>query len=721
MAKIPSLQGFSFGIGRVFVPANTDAFELIHFKEIDVAGDNGATFEAPHNWSAESASLLAEAAACRSIPASTRLIEENTVPSWLWQRAGEDSLRTEETSASQIFHRVAGAATYNGWKKDIFAHEAEARAFFDETCFLLTQRMIAIDPRHLADQGLNWAYGLASHEPEMRAASAPAAFESGGFGLRGKPAIAEIRNSSIDALLGGHRDTKRKWNGFLGAGEKSGYLALRFTDIAADWAGTPAAPARAAIDLLTFRREDGSVDIDRLRHAVKLLVLLFELQDAPTGVQNVIGFTNLAPLLMSQALAYDSEAGRATAAAITAIITAEAYATSAKLAALLGPSLDFAANRESVVRALRNHRRAAYGDRNDYEKVSVLPVPLSIKDGIDLALVAEARRLWDGTLELALHNGLRFTRLTDLAPAPSLAFFMESASEGIAPMPALALPRATEAGNYVREIHPAVGEALHRLGYGSVERRAIIAHIAGMFTLADAPQINHTQLRRRGFDEIALQHVEDYLPQVNDIRLAFTQWNLGEEFCRDILEIPEDKLSDVRFDLLQHLGFSVRDIAAANTYCYGHGTAVGAKGLRPAHTAIFTHAREVTADARIRMAAAVQALISGDAGLQIAVPATAAEESGRYLLTAWRQGVKSLAIEFAAGMPATRQRATSSHKATKAAKPARRIHAPQAPHPGLALRSTLRGKHKASGEMVGQQKAGGRKRGSSGRPSGKSN
>ncbi|MGE3623477.1 MAG: hypothetical protein AB7H77_06375 [Bdellovibrionales bacterium] len=702
MAKLLKNRSFPLQFERFFTREDADAFDLIHFRESETESDPACPLECPDNWNVDAASTLAEQGSCKSIPAYTRSVEENTVPSWLWRRVAENRLRTSENSVRQIFHRTAGTAAYTGWKKDVFANESQTRIFFDEIRYALAQRFIAFEPEYLAAPGLNWAYGI-DKKPQA------------GTGMKKKSSLP-VRNASIDALVGGDVGARQKWQKILSGGNKANFLELSFADIANDWNTQNHVSTRAAVDLMALRREDGGIDIDRLSHAVKLLVVLLELQDDRAGGCIAINLHNLAPLLMSRALAYDSDAGRMTAAAIAAIVTAEAYVASAQLAALLGPSLDFAANREGIQRALRNHRRAAYGERNDYEKMSVLPVPLALDRGADLALVAAARRKWDDALEMVQQHGLRFTQPTDFTPVPTLAFFTESSSQGIDPLPALTVTRASADEAFRREIHPAVAEALKKLGYRTEARKAILRHIVGAGTLEHAPAIDHAALRNRGFTGEALEKIENYLGNVTDIRFAFTPWIIGEDFCRTALNLVQSQIDDPRFELLGHLGFSGEDIEAVNVYCYGYGTMRGAPGLTPAHAAIFATATTVTAEARIRMAGAVQSFISGDAGLQIPLPAgSTIAENENLLLSAWRMGVKSISLEIdgaastAVEAPASEDR--ESRRPATPITPASRFTAP--------LRSTLRGRSKASGELVGiRQSQGGKTSSGKKRPDG---
>src|SRR5262245_64998435 len=113
-----------------------------------------------------------------------------------------------------------------------------------------------------------------------------------------------------------------------------------------------------------------------------------------------LGYANVGGLLMSSGIPYDSEAGRAIAGALTAIMTGVSYATSAEMAALLGAFPGYKKNREHTLRVMRNHRRAAYGERTGYEKVATPPVPLDHKTCPDPRMIEHAERAWDRALAL---------------------------------------------------------------------------------------------------------------------------------------------------------------------------------------------------------------------------------------------------------------------------------------------------------------------------------
>ena len=579
-----------------------------------------------------------ESALYPSIPTRLKPIEENRTPSWLWQRRAASEQTHPERDAQKIIDRVAGAATHKAWKQDFFKNEAEASVFYDETRFLLSRRMLAIEPQSLMTLGTDWAYG----------APLPAAPQR-----TPRQTATPITNTTLDAILrGDDPHTRREWKTLLRDSKTS--LALTFADTQKEWTaeettGTP----RALLDLLQFRRaEDGSLDIHALQQATRLGVLLLDLHYEQLAGNNAtpsralaLGYANLSALLVPLGLAYDSAAGRATAAAITAIIAAEATATSARLARLLGPSLAFIEHRSAHLRTLRNRRRAAYGERNDYERLSILPAPLDIDSGVDLVSIAAARRGWDEALDLVQEHGLRHEQTTALFATSSLIPLLDGPTQGVESMALWVRERQIAPDIFRREIHPAVPMALRKIGCDPADRTAIINHVVGHGTLVAAPAINHAHLRERGFTAEALARLEEYLPRVNTIRTAFTPWVLGARFCRESLGLKDKDLFDPRFDLLHHLGFTAASIAVANAFCCGHGGVVGATEL-PSHAKkIF--ATTNTHAAKTRMAAAVQPFLDAPLALTLPLSAEATmEERASLLIAAWRQGLRHVTLAF---------------------------------------------------------------------------
>jgi len=630
MTKSLKKPEFLYPFAKLFTRGTEDAYDQIPFQSSESFGDESAPIlAAPTQWGFEAVAVMAQAA-FQSIPAVLKAVEENTVPSWLWRHHGQSTRQVTEGDMRDIFNRVVGSAAAKAWKLDLFTSEKHARAFYDEARYALMQRHIAILPEILISMGVSWAYGRETIEPLSS----------------GKKTLpqAQLSNAEIDAVLSKTKDAALWKKLFALPGKELSTVSLRLNDIATDWYSVSPNPARAAIDVMALRHNDGSINCDALKQTARILTLLLDLHDR---CDVTISLANLAPLLVALGLPYDSDAGRAMAASLTAMVTAECICASAEMAALRGASDAFSTNRDAIMRSLRNHRRAAYGDGNDYEKLSVLPAPLPLKNCPDLALAADAQRSWDDAVTAAHAFGLRATHATDLTPSVVLSALMDGASQGLEPMPSLTLLQQDGADHHQTVLHPAVGEALVRLDYPRHIASGIAQHIVGTHSLMRAPIINHSTLRARGLNDTALEKIESYLPCVDTIRLALTPWIIGIDFCQTQLKILPRTLQAPRFDLLKHLGFSDTEIADANIYCYGYGTVRNAKILHLRHRALFACGTEISTEARLRMAASVQSFVSGDTGIVASLPATQSVTRGAEVtLAAWQSGLKSVTLIF---------------------------------------------------------------------------
>lgn len=146
-----------------------------------------------------------------------------------------------------------------------------------------------------------------------------------------------------------------------------------------------------------------------------------------------LGYANLGALLMVMGVPYDSAEGRATCGALTAILTGDAYACSAKMAEELGPFPRYAPNRESMLKVIRNHRRAAYNAGSyEYEGLSIRPVGLA-PEKAPPALLWAARKSWDAALELGEKHGYRNAQTTVIAPTGTIGLVMDCDTTGVEP------------------------------------------------------------------------------------------------------------------------------------------------------------------------------------------------------------------------------------------------------------------------------------------------
>jgi ribonucleoside-diphosphate reductase alpha chain len=422
----------------------------------------------------------------------------------------------------------------------------------------------------------------------------------------------------------------------------------------------------ASLNLMQYRREDGSFDVGDFSHAVRLWTVVLELsvmmaQFPSREIARLsyayrtlgLGYANIGGLLMSMGIAYDSDAGRAICGAITALLTGGSYATSAEMAGELGPFPGYMKNREAMLRIIRNHRRAAHGEEAGYEGLTVPPVPLDIASCPDKPLADAAGAIWDLALSLGEKHGFRNAQATVLAPTGTIGLVMDCDTTGIEPDFALVKFKKLAGGGYFKIINRMVPQALAALGYGETQAAEIERYALGHGTLVGAPGVNHETLAERGFDATALASLEAAVATAFDIKFAFNKWTLSETFCTERLGLDPAKLNEPGFDLLAAIGFSRAQIDAANTFCCGAMTLEGAPHLKPAHLSVFDCAnpcgrngtRCLSVDSHIRMMAAAQPFITGAISKTINMPnaATIDECKSAYELS-WQLGLKAVAL-----------------------------------------------------------------------------
>ncbi len=422
----------------------------------------------------------------------------------------------------------------------------------------------------------------------------------------------------------------------------------------------------ASLNLLRFRTEDGSFDIEGYEHSCRLWTIVLEIsvlmaQFPSRRIAELsyryrtlgLGFANIGGLLMSAGIAYDSAEGRAICGALSAIMTGVSYATSAEMAGELGPFPGYAPNADDMLRVMRNHRRAAYGRADGYERLSIAPVPLNHADCPDARLIAAAKAAWDRALALGEEHGYRNAQATVVAPTGTIGLVMDCDTTGIEPDFALVKFKKLAGGGYFKIINQSVPTALRALGYRESEIAEIEVYAVGHASLRQAPAINHVTLKAKGFTDEALAKVESGLATAFDIKFVFNRWSLGDAFLTGALGIPQDKLADPAFDLLAHLGFSKRDIEAANEHVCGAMTLEGAPHLKAEHLPVFDCAnpcgrkgkRYLSVESHIRMMAASQPFISGAISKTINMPNDATVEDCKqsYMLS-WKLALKANAL-----------------------------------------------------------------------------
>jgi ribonucleoside-diphosphate reductase alpha chain len=414
-----------------------------------------------------------------------------------------------------------------------------------------------------------------------------------------------------------------------------------------------------------FDDESGTFNIEAYQHAIRLWTIVLDVsvtmaqfpsREIAQGSYDYrtlgLGFANLGSLLMRSGIAYDSDEGRAIAAALTAVLTGISYATSAEMASVLGTFPKFPENREAMLRVVRNHRRAAYdAPQDEYEGLSHRVVGLDPLYGPG-ALLDASRRAWDSALDLGEQYGYRNAQVTCLAPTGTISLQMDCDTTGVEPDFALVKFKKLAGGGFFKIANQSIDPALRSLGYSPEERADIVRYVVGTMTLQGAPYIDHDALLAVGLAEDEVAAVEKAIPGVFELRHAFAPYVIGADALAR-LGLPESRWKSPGFDLLRHLGFTSEQIRQAGDHICGRQTVEGAPHLRAEHLPVFDTAnrngrygtRFIPPVGHIKAMAAVQPFITGAISKTLNMPAEATvNEVEEGHLLAWQLGLKAIAI-----------------------------------------------------------------------------
>ncbi|TMC71465.1 MAG: vitamin B12-dependent ribonucleotide reductase [Chloroflexi bacterium] len=248
----------------------------------------------------------------------------------------------------------------------------------------------------------------------------------------------------------------------------------------------------ASLNLLRFVHSDGEFDVERFRAAVEVVFTAQEIligysdyptpkiaENARTHRQLGLGYANLGALLMQRGLPYDSNEGRAYAAAITALMTGSAYAQSARIADAVGPYDAYPRNKDAHDRVIQMHRLHAYRIRDE-----LLPA----------SLLSAARQAWDDAAEFGRSAGYRNAQASVLAPTGTISFMMDCDTTGVEPDIALVKYKKLVGGGMLKLVNGTVPSALRRLGYSETESGAITTYIEQHGTIEGAPGMKDQNL-----------------------------------------------------------------------------------------------------------------------------------------------------------------------------------------------------------------------------------
>lgn len=480
-----------------------------------------------------------------------------------------------------------------------------------------------------------------------------------------------VPDDFIEAALTGHsflqHPAPELWNALSEAVWASGEPAVSFRNSieAANITGKPLSCDTTGGFIFVAGREAPSAVINVLTCSVEAIPYVARLMTVALDAVSrdaeyrpiVLGMTNIAAVLMSRGIAYDSEAGRVTAALLAALVSGSAYQASAEMAAAAGAYVAYPAGAKAYLQNIKDKIAALAGAAFLQKGMTRRPVQLRTALCADLALTEATKQAWEKAYQLGRETGFRHAHLTGIDTEPAVQVLLGVQTPDIAPESALArfegyFSEVLEGMPlYGKKLNPMVPCALTALGYTAAERENIHFYVVGHGTLLDAPHINHQALREKGFHQAALDALESALSTALHIRYAFNKWTLGGDFCCRVLGFPAEEMESVAFDMLPALGFTEDQIEAANIYCCGTMTLEGAPHLKPAHLAVFDciapvssfSVRRVSPGAQVEMQAAVERFLSGGVAHTVILGYHATiDDVQKLILKGWELGVKNL-------------------------------------------------------------------------------
>ena len=423
----------------------------------------------------------------------------------------------------------------------------------------------------------------------------------------------------------------------------------------------------ASLNLVKFYDEkSGQFDIEAFKHAVRLWTVVLEVSVLMAQFPSYdiaknsylyrplgLGYANLGTLLMIMGKPYDSDQGRGTAAAITSLMTAISYATSAEMARQIKPFEQYEKNKADMLRIIRNHRRAAYNAKKDeYENLNIKPFIVEEKYQVEPILKA-AREAWDKALLDGGQFGFRNAQVTLLAPTGTIGLVMDCDTTGVEPDYALVKFKKLAGGGSFKIINQSVPRALKNLKYKEEQTEKIIKYVIGTGSLENAPHINRASLLQKGLSDEEINLIESRLPGSFDINQTFNSPDITSADNLVKWNIVKANPASADFSLLSELGFSKEQISEANRVICGTMTVEGAPYLKEEDLAIFDCAnkcgeygkRFISAEGHIKMMAAVQPFLSGAISKTVNLPNEATKQQiEKVYMDSWKLGLKAIAI-----------------------------------------------------------------------------
>ena len=385
----------------------------------------------------------------------------------------------------------------------------------------------------------------------------------------------------------------------------------------------------ASLNLVKFMNEDGSFDIAAYRHAIEIFFLaqeiLVDLSSYPT--ENIaknshdfrplgLGYANLGTLLMTQGIAYDSDEGRAIAAALTAIMHCHANVMSAEIAKVIGTFAAYEENREPMLKVMRMHEEAAKAINK-----KLCPADLYEAAVEDASLAVERGEKY----------GYRNAQATVLAPTGTIGLLMDCDTTGVEPEFSIVKWKKLAGGGHFKIINKSIPVALTKLGYTEAQIEDIMNYVLGQSNMETAPYVNPEALKKMDYKDEQIEEIKAHLEKAKTI----DEWT-----------------PHISPKALMSKGLTAEQIQTARLYFEGAQTLEGAPHLKEEHLAVFDCAnkcgngkRYIAPLGHVKMMAAVQPFLSGAISKTVNLPneATVEDIKDTYF-ESWKLGLKAIAL-----------------------------------------------------------------------------
>ena len=402
---------------------------------------------------------------------------------------------------------------------------------------------------------------------------------------------------------------------------ESGRVLLTFDPRDAEAALRAETAPRASVNAARFQTEAG-FDVDGFVAAIRLWTFALDLElGAHAGAHRALNLTlgGVADCLVARGLAFDSEAGRTAAADLFALASAAALSASAELAAL-----------------------GAYGDYENDREAQAASIVARAKACSASPLGKAAARLFADAAKAAKRAGLRNAETTGVFTDAALSLRLGGVSLGAAPANGPVVINETSDGQTWRSLSPAAVAGVTALGQ---DLEAVTEALLGHRDLTEAPHINPTSLRERGFTDHEIDAVQAALPTATGLRQVFGVGVLDVDFLRDVLGAPADAVDDPALDVLALARFTAAEIAEAEAFLLGGGETA----LAPALAAVMAGADQVTPHALMAMTAAAEAFTCAPAALTLPLHwSDSPTVASRLQSAAARAGLRAVRLQRAA-------------------------------------------------------------------------